>query len=280
MEESSPESPPISEGLFEDGKLEELVESLLHENTVYAIGVGGCGCNTVQHLHNRDMKNVKTIGINTDKEVLDSIDVDRGMLIGEEITDGEGAKGDPNLGKRSAEMYEEPILNTIEEADLVVIVAGMGGGTGSGASYVIADLARRNDKMVVSYAVMPFSSEGRQEKAQEALDELAKVSHTTTIFENDRLLNMSTDRSLSESFELTGKMLCEVVEKLKMEFITEFLSEIDMDTLGIEENISHLVEEEGEEKIEEPPVLKALKYLEEDEPRNPTLDSFLENYPR
>ena len=163
MEEKSPEYPK-SEEKFVSETAEEILDSLLYKSNLYVVGVGGCGCNTIEYIAEKDIDSVKTVAINTDEKVLGELDADRQMLIGKELTDGNGAKGDPTIGKRAAEQSEEQILKTIDDADLVVVVAGMGGGTGSGASEVIADLARRNGKMVVTYAVMPFPQKRRDMK--------------------------------------------------------------------------------------------------------------------
>ena len=284
MNKKSPENPKLEDKSME-GTVEELINGLLKENEVFVVGVGGCGCNTVQYIHDTDMSNIKTIGINTDDSVLEDLDVDRRMLIGKELTDGQGTHGNKDIGKRAAQMNEEQILKSIKDADFVVLVAGLGGGTGSGAAPVIADLAKRNDKMVITYAVMPFSVEARRyEKAQDHLSHLTELSHATTVFENDNTL-LHDDKTPAQGFELTGKMLYKVVKRLKMECINEFFHEIGLDAVGISENLSSLEkqipEREAEsEKTEKPPVLEALNVIEssEKETSDPTLDSFLETH--
>jgi len=284
MNKKSPESPKSEEKSME-GTVQELINGLLKENEVFVVGVGGCGCNTVQYINETEMNDVKTIGINTDDSVLNDLDVDRRMLIGKELTGGQGANGNPDIGKRAAQTNEEQILKSIQDADFVVLVAGLGGGTGSGAAPVIADLAKRNDKMVITYAVMPFSAESRRyEKAQDHLDYLTELSHATTVFENDNTL-LHDDKTPAQGFELTGKMLYKVVKRLKMECINEFFHEIGLDAVGISENLSSLenqiTEREVEsEKTEKPPVLEALNVIEgsQEETSDPTLDSFLETH--
>ncbi|MFO7792780.1 MAG: hypothetical protein R6W73_07370 [Candidatus Saliniplasma sp.] len=284
MSNKSPENPKLEENSME-GTVQELINGLLHESKVFVVGVGGCGCNTVQYINEKNMNDVKTIGINTDNSVLGNLNVDRQMLIGKELTDGNGANGDAKIGKRAAQMNEEQILKAIDKADFVVLVAGLGGGTGSGATPVIADLAKRNDKMVITYAVMPFSSEAnRYEKASDHLDYLTEISHATTVFENDHTL-LHDKKTLTEGFELTGKMLYKVVKRLKMECINEFFHEIGLDAIGISENLSsfenQITEREVEsESTEKPPVIEALSVIEgtKEETSEPTLDSFLETH--
>jgi len=276
MEEKSPEYPK-SEEKFVSETAEEILDSLLYKSNLYVVGVGGCGCNTIEYIAEKDMDSVKTVAINTDEKVLGESDADRQMLIGKELTDGNGAKGDPTIGKRAAEKSEGQILKTIDEADLVVVVAGMGGGTGSGASEVIADLARRNGKMVVTYAVMPFSAEKkRYEKAESALERVSDMSNATTIFENDNTL-VHSDESPKDAFEMADKMLYRLVEKLKMDYIQEFFDEIGLDAMGLSESVSD-VEQECEKQVKKPPVLEAIKYVDENNDEDQSLDGKLESY--
>ncbi|MEF8832789.1 MAG: hypothetical protein V5A66_04635 [Candidatus Thermoplasmatota archaeon] len=274
MEENSPEYPK-SEEEFVSETAEEILDSLLYESNLYVVGVGGCGCNTVEYIAEKDVDSVKTVAINTDERVLGDLNADRQMLIGKELTDGNGAKGDPSIGKRAAEQSEGQILKTIDDADMVVVVAGMGGGTGSGASEVIADLAKRNGKMVVTYAVMPFSAEKeRYEKAESALEEVSELSNATTVFENDKTL-VQSEETLEDAFEMADKMLYRLVKKLKMDYIQEFFDEIGLDAMGLSENVPD-AEQGSEKEVNEPAVLEAIKYVDDEEEQ--PLDGKLESY--
>jgi len=275
MEEKSPEYPKSEEEFVSD-TAEEILDSLLYESNLYVVGVGGCGCNTVEYIAEKDVDSVKTVAINTDEKVLGKSDADRQMLIGKELTDGNGAEGDPSIGKRAAEQSEGQILKTIDDADMIVVVAGMGGGTGSGASEVIADLARRNGKMVVTYAVMPFSAEKeRYKKAESALESVSELSNATTVFENDKTL-VHSDESPEDAFEMADKMLYRLVEKLKMDYIQEFFDEIGLDAMGLSESVPD-AEQESEKEVQEPAVLEAIKYVDEKK-EDQTLEGKLESY--
>ncbi len=278
MEEKSPEYPE-SEEKFVSDTAEEILDSLLYKSNLYVVGVGGCGCNTVEYIAEKDIDDVKTVAINTDERVLGELKSDRQMLIGKELTDGDGAEGDPSIGKRAAEQSEEQILKTINDADIVIVVAGMGGGTGSGASEVIADLARRNGKMVVTYAVMPFSVETeRYEKAESSLENISELSNATTVFENDKTL-VHADDSPKDAFKMADKMLYRLVEKLKMDYIQEFFEEIGLDAMGLSQSVSDAKQEsEKERQIEQPPVLEAIKYVDENKEKEQQFDGKLENY--
>ncbi|MFO7992183.1 MAG: hypothetical protein R6U61_07835 [Thermoplasmata archaeon] len=294
--ENSPQTPK-EETRFMEGTAQDMLENMLEYNMV-VIGVGGCGCNTVEYITRQEMKDVKTIGINTDKSIMGERDLDVQMLIGNEITDGNGANGDPVIGKRAAELNEEQIIKSIDGADVVVVVPGLGGGTGTGASKVVADLARRNSKLVVTYAIMPFSFEKeRYERAQKHIEDISKYSGATIVFENDKAMNIAGGRSPAKAFETTNKMLHNLVKRLKMEYVKEFFHEIGLGVIEEFEDESQklfpleegIKEEKIEEEIcvekqsEEPPVIEALKYAGESVEEDSSimsLDSFLTSYPQ
>ncbi len=267
-----------------EGAIADMVDELLEGLDIHVIGVGGCGCNTVEYITKQNMANVKTIGINTDKTVVNGLDVNRQMLIGSELTQGKGAQGNPILGKRAAEVNEEQILNSFEEADIVVIAAGLGGGTGSGASKVVAELARRNGKLVVSYAVMPFSVEGdRYHLAKRCLKDLSKVSNATTVFENDKIVEMYADKTPEEAMRLSGRMLHQVVKRLQLDCLVEFFKECGVSTETQNEIYSEVEPDLAEvNRMPESGMMEALGQERDvsKEYSSPKLDSFLETYSR
>jgi len=182
-------------------------------------------------------------------------------------------------------LNEEQILDALDGAQMVIIVAGLGGGTGSGASKVIADLARRNGKLVVSYMIMPFSVEGpnRYNVAKRHLEEISILSNTTTVFENDKALVVAGKKPISEAFQVASRMLHDVVKRLKMDYIAEFFHEFGFNEAEMSETLFHdpEIEEDFEEiqEVEEPPVIEALKCVDdENKPYELSLDSFLDNY--
>ncbi len=279
MNDNKTESREIT-GNEMEGAIADMVDELLEGLNVHVIGVGGCGCNTVEYITKQKMSNVKTVGINTDKTVVNGLDVNRQMLIGSELTQGNGAQGDPILGKRSAELYEEQILNSFEEADIVVIAAGLGGGTGSGASKVVADLAKRNGKLVVSYAVMPFSVEGdRYHLATKSLKELSKISNATTVFENDKIVEMYADKTPKEAMQLSGRMLHQVVKRLQLGCLVEFFTQCGVSTEAQNEIYSKVEPDLAEvNSTAETTMMTAQEEDVSKEYSIPRLDSFLETY--
>ncbi len=279
MEDKNPEYPGPDEEFISE-TAEQVLDSLLYDANIFVVGVGGCGCNAVEYITDQEMESVKTIAINTDERVLGSLNADKQMLIGKEVTDGKGANGDPSVGRRAAEQSEGQILKAIDDADMIVLVAGVGGGTGGGASKVIADIARRNGKMVVTYAVMPFTVEKtRYEVAENTLENISQRSHATTVFENDETL-VRSDEKASDGFGMADRMLHRLVKKLKMSYIREFFEEIGLDAVGLSESVADFEEEEKEKKPQDLPVLEALKYVSEsdEEKKEPKLDNTLESY--
>lgn len=285
MTEKNPKESPNTTKQGMEGVVEDILESLLYHRKIFILGVGGCGCNIVEYITKQNMDNVKTIGINTDNSVLGDLDVDRQMLIGKGLTHGLGAMGNPKIGKRAAELSEEQILKAFEKADIVLIATGLGGGTGSGASTVVADLAKRNGKLVVSYAVMPFSVEGdRSDMARNHLNQLSRISNATIVFENDNLLKEHSNENMSKAMELPGRLLHHMVKRLKLDYVSEFLNQCGVDVESEAETISEIRKEsEAVKGIVGSPVIQAIESQSasmDDMSPTPSLDFFLDPYNR
>lgn len=134
---------------------------------VAVIGIGGAGCRVVSMLYNGN-SNVQTIAINTDRAALEATAADKRLYICKEVTKGLGAFGDPELGRRCAKVHEEEIMSVVSGYDLAIVVAGLGGGTGTGAAPVVAELCQRVGAAAASIAIMPSSFEsGREYKAKD-----------------------------------------------------------------------------------------------------------------
>lgn len=293
MDQDSPEKNRI-EDIYKEGTTpEEIMAMFLDGFNLTLVGSGGAGVNTVDFVGMQDPRDVKTVAINTDDTVLRDLSVDTQMFIGEELTDGNGTGGDPLAGKQAAESNEPQIMDAIEDANIVVVAAGLGGGTGSGVSPVIADLARRNDKLVVSFAVMPFSAEKeRYSKAEKHLEKLSNVSHSMVVFENDKVL-LHGDKEPGKGFQLTGEILHKVIKDLRMKYMEEFFTNIGIDPNNLPQTPSSSKEEQISEKEQEEkdksPVIKAIELIEDgkkseidnkekDNPEGEDIDSYLDPY--
>ena len=142
--------------------------------TLKVIGIGGAGNNVVNRMVSNDTKGVDFIAVNTDRQQLALSVADEKIQIGEKVTHGQGAGSDPDVGKRSAEESRNDLAKAIEDADMVFITAGMGGGTGTGAAPIVAEIAKDAGVLTVGVVTRPFSWEGkrRAEQARRGIENL------------------------------------------------------------------------------------------------------------
>ena len=184
---------------------------------IKVIGVGGGGCNAVNRMIESGVKGVDFIVANTDLQVLNNSKAPVKIQIGTELTNGLGAGANPNIGKEAALESRNEIEAALEGADMVFVTCGMGGGTGTGASPVIADIAQEMGALTVGIVTKPFSFEGkkRMEQAVSGLDELKKHVDTLIIIPNDRLRDI-IDKStpLLESFKEVDNVLRRGVQSI------------------------------------------------------------------
>ncbi|MFL6568168.1 MAG: cell division protein FtsZ, partial [Chthoniobacterales bacterium] len=164
---------------------------------IKVIGVGGAGSNVLDRIVLDGLDKADLIAANTDVQSLASSVAANKVQLGRSVTRGLGTGGDPELGFESANEATDEIRNSLGEARLIFICAGLGGGTGSGAAPAIAEVARGTGAMVISFATMPFSFEGKRRKAQaeEALVRLQELSNAVICFENDRLGDIVAPRA-------------------------------------------------------------------------------------
>ncbi len=185
--------------------------------TLKVVGVGGAGNNVVNRMVKAGTQGVEFIAINTDKQALAVSNADQKLQIGEKMTHGQGAGSDPEVGKRSAEESRNNIAKTIEDADMVFITAGMGGGTGTGAAPTVAEIAREAGILTVGVVTKPFGFEGkrRMERANEGIKELLGRVDSLLIIPNDRL-KYATDQkvTLANAFEIADDVLRQAVTSI------------------------------------------------------------------
>ena len=173
---------------------------------IKVFGVGGAGCNAVAYLAREPIAGVSFVAVNTDEAALAQCPVAEGVVLGRQCTRGLGAGGDPERGKAAAEEDAATIRRLCQGANLVFVVAGMGGGTGTGASPVIARVARELDALVLGLVFTPFEFEGarRQRQAQVGLSELKKAVDGVICLPNQRVLDLIDEKtSLLEAFAIT-----------------------------------------------------------------------------
>ncbi len=175
---------------------------------ITAIGVGGQGCNLINKLTNNGINSASTIAVNTDAKHLNTINAEKRLLIGKDITRGLGAGGFPEVGAKCAEASQREIAKVIDGYDLVFLSGGMGGGTGSGALPLIARYAKEQGSLVVAFVTYPFALErSRMKKADWALEQISKNADTTIIVENQRLLDYAPNLPLEKAFGLIDNII-------------------------------------------------------------------------
>jgi cell division protein FtsZ len=177
---------------------------------IKVVGVGGSGGSAVNRMLQQKIRGVEFIAINTDVQALQNSGAHVKLQIGKETTRGLGSGMNPDLGTRSAEESEDEILKHVGNADMVFITCGLGGGTGSGAAPVVADLARSSGALTVAVVTKPFKFEGLQRRkiAEEALERLTDKVDTIITIPNDRLLQVIDKKmSLIDAFSVVDDVL-------------------------------------------------------------------------
>ncbi len=196
-------------------------DDFIGQPRIMIIGCGGAGNNTVNRLHHMGVAGAETLAINTDKQHLDMIQADKRVLIGKSLTRGLGAGGYPDVGKRAAEMARPTLEALLENADLVFITAGMGGGTGTGSAPVVAQIAKEQGAIVVGMVSYPFQVEkARLIRAEEGLETLASNSDSVIVLDNNRLKNFVPNLPLGQAFSVMDQLIGETVKGIS-ETITE-----------------------------------------------------------
>lgn len=191
---------------------------------IKVIGVGGGGCNAVNRMMESNLKGVHFVGVNTDRQALNKCTADTKIQIGEKLTRGLGAGGNPEVGQRSAEETLDDIANIIEGSDMVFITAGMGGGTGTGAAPIIAKTTKDMGILTVGVVTKPFKFEGkkRMDQAELGIGFLKKYVDSLVIVPNDKLLiNCGKNTSILEAFTMADDVLRQGVQGIS-DLISEF----------------------------------------------------------
>ncbi|MEM3361825.1 MAG: cell division protein FtsZ [Candidatus Anstonellaceae archaeon] len=241
--------------LGEEIKIEEKLFS--NEDVRIAIvGVGGGGCNTINRIENMNLKHVKTIAINTDNLHLLSIKAQKKVLIGREITRGLGAGGFPEVAEKCAEISRNEIAANIGENELVFLATGLGGGTGTGASPLVAKIAKEQGAIVVSIVTTPFSLErSRIKKAEWGLERLVKESDAVVVIDNNRLTKYAQNIPIHEAFKLADEITAKAIMGITETIVEPSLMNIDFaDVRSVMENggvsLISLGEGAGPDRIE------------------------------
>jgi len=199
--------------------MSQLTESFAR---IKVVGVGGGGSNAVNRMIEQGMSGIEFISINTDAQALLLANAPRRVRIGDKLTRGLGAGGNPEVGQKAAEESQEELYEVLRGTDMVFIAAGMGGGTGTGAAPVVAQIARELGSLTIGVVTKPFTFEGskRAHAAEAGINKLKEQVDTLIVIPNDRLLQIVDKRaSLQESFRLADEVLRQGIQGIS-ELIT------------------------------------------------------------
>lgn len=214
----APKQGPVKEEVQIDN-LDGDLES--HHANIFVVGTGGAGNNCVTRLSKIGIKGAETIAVNTDIKHLKVTKADKRILIGKEITKGLGAGGYPETGRKAAEENKRDIKKMLEDCDMLYLVLGLGGGTGTGSAPVIAEVAKEMGAIVIACCTMPFKIEGaRMSRAEDGLCQLRQVCDTVIVVENDRLLKIAGDLPLQKAFGVADNLIATIIKG-----VTETISE-------------------------------------------------------
>ena len=198
--------------------LEIMSNEELAQAKILVIGVGGAGNNAVNRMVDEAIEGVELIGINTDKQALDLCKAPTRVQIGEKLTKGLGAGAKPEIGAAAVEENRDEITELVKEADMVFVTCGMGGGTGTGAAPVVAEIAKEMGILTVGVVTKPFIFEGkpRMNNALNGIERLKENVDTLIIIPNDKLLQICDKRtSIKDAFCKADEVLQQVLEVVR-----------------------------------------------------------------
>ena len=205
----------------EQQQMDEAESDGFGDPRIVIVGAGGAGNNTVNRLYNIGVDGADTVAINTDKQHLQMIEADTKILVGKSLTNGLGAGGDPEMGKRATEMAQGTIEEVLGDADLVFVTAGMGGGTGTGAAPVVSEIAKDQGAIVVGMVSTPFNVErARTVKAEKGLETLRSEADSIIVLDNNRLLDYVPNLPIGKAFSVMDQIIAETVKGIS-ETITQ-----------------------------------------------------------
>jgi cell division protein FtsZ len=206
---------------------------------IKVVGVGGGGCNAVNRMIEEHIPGVQFVAVNTDAQVLALSSADVKMRIGDKLTKGLGVGGDPNRGERAAEESEDDLLESLRGAEMVFVTAGMGGGTGTGASPIVAKVAKDAGALTIGVVTKPFGFEGKKRRvaAEEGIQRLQEQVDTLIVIPNDRLLQICDEKvTMEEAFRVADDILLQGIRGIS-EIIT-LPGEINLDFADVRKIMS------------------------------------------
>ena len=195
----------------------ESIEERIGMATVKVIGVGGGGCNAIARMYHERIMGVEYLAVNTDAQHLIQMEIPTKVRIGDKLTRGLGVGGSPEIGREAAEESRDELYEAVREADMVFVAAGMGGGTGTGACPVVAEIARETGALTIAVVTKPFAFEGhkRRRQAEDGIQLLRDQVDSLIVIPNDRLLDMcEEDVTTDQAFKMADDVLRQGVQAI------------------------------------------------------------------
>ena len=181
--------------------------------SIKVVGAGGCGCNALTWLFNKGINGATVYAANTDALHLSVTKADEKILIGKELTKGLGAGGKPQIGREAAKEAIVELKKVVSGADMVFVLAGLGGGTGTGAAPVIGHLAKETGAVVIAVVTMPFEAEkARVDKAEFGLQELRESTDTCIVLDNNRLVDIAGQLPIEQAFAVANELISTMIK--------------------------------------------------------------------
>ena len=181
---------------------------------IRVVGVGGGGCNTIERMTEVGITGAETFAVNTDAQDLLHTTADKKLLIGRILTRGLGSGSDPNVGESAAQESLDELKDALADSDLIFITGGMGGGTGTGAAPVVAEIGKNMKALTIGVVTIPFTVEGRKrmENALSGLAALRKNTDTVIVIPNDKILEIAPDLPVNAAFKVADEVLTNAVK--------------------------------------------------------------------
>ncbi|SCX88210.1 cell division protein FtsZ [Alkaliphilus peptidifermentans] len=213
---------------------------------IKVVGVGGGGNNAVNRMIESGLKGVEFIAVNTDKQALFTSKAEHKIQIGEKLTKGLGAGANPEVGRKAAEESREDVCKLLQGADMVFVTAGMGGGTGTGAAPIVAEIAKEMGILTVGVVTKPFTFEGKRRltHAEQGIEELKSRVDTLVTIPNDRLLQVIEKKTtMLEAFQIADDVLKQGVQGISDLIAVPGLVNLDfadVKTIMLEQGLAHM----------------------------------------
>ncbi|MAG47465.1 cell division protein FtsZ [archaeon] len=203
----------IVQDALQGSKQNNFSETEIGKANIKVIGIGGAGTNATSWLYKKGIQGAEIYAINTDKQHLDISEADSKFLIGANLTKGLGAGGYPNVGQEAAKESMNQIRDSVKSSDMVFICAGMGGGTGTGAAPVVAQLAKETGSIVIGTVTMPLDIEkARIDKAEFGLQQLRNTCDTVIVIDNNRLVQIAGNLPLRQAFAVANELISTMIK--------------------------------------------------------------------